>query len=369
MEDYEPLDLSAFCNAGVELIAEGQAPQTGALTFHGLPFQTGMGERCFVAFGKGIDEGPLTIPIDRPAQRVIVAHRLLRSAIKEGGPIGDPVAEYLFRLEGDETERVPIRERFEISVVPPKSFGGEGKPFLAVDDQKDSLMPRYEGPWEQAGRRQMESIPGAAQGYVLWVWENPKPDRTIEAMEVIPAGPGFLIGGITLGHRDEHPISREATREVIITLPQEEDAEKPFDLEVDVDRGIATYPYALPEQSAEEFLQDSTKGWGEPQNEKSSPAYVEIAAIPSATVKVKQGGEVLGEVPWSELESKGQLDPTERLNVRVGGQRPELGAHPRRGRRDRQAGSLSRPFPVPRGHTVRPTRLSRARQFQPGHVA
>lgn len=317
MEDYEPLDLSAFCNAGVELITEGQAPQTGALTFHGLPFQTGMGERCFVAFGEWIDEGPLTIPIDRPARRVIVAHRLLRSAIKEGGPIGDPVAEYLFRLEGDETERVPIRERFEISVVRPKHFWGEGKPFLAVDDQKDSLMSRYEGPWEQAGRRQTESIPGAALGYVLWVWENPKPDRTIEVMEVIPAGPGFLIGGITLGHRDEHPISREAPREVIITLPQEEDAEKPFDLEVDVDRGIATYPYALPEQSAEDFLQDSTKGWGEPQNEKSSPAYVEIAAIPSATVKVKQGGEVLGEVPWSELESKGQLDPTERLNVRV----------------------------------------------------
>ena len=167
------------------------------------------------------------------------------------------------------------------------------------------------------GLRQKESIPASAKNYVLWVWENPSPDLGLEALEVIPAGRGFLIGGITLGFRDEPPISREAKREVIITLPRQEDAEKPFDLEVDVDRGIATYPQPLPEQSAEDFLQDDKKGWGEPQNEKSSPAYVEVAAIPSATVKVKQGGEVLGEVPWGELESEGQLDPTERLNVRI----------------------------------------------------
>ena len=317
MEAYEPLDLSALCNAGLELVTEGEPPPTGDQTFHGLPFRIGRGARCFLAFGRGSREGRLVIPIDRPARCLIVAHRLLKSRIRTGGPIGECVAEYLFHLTGGDEARVKIRERFEISVVPPSASGSEGRPFLAFGDQKDSLMPRHEGPWEFAGRRQTESVPGTAVGYVLWVWKNPKPDRALEALEVIPAGPGFLIGGITLGYQDEPPISREATRPVILTLPRHEDAEKRFNLEVDVDRGIATYPYPLPEQSAEDFLKDSRKGWGQPQNEKSSPAYVEIAAIPSATVQVKQGRELLGAVKWGKLEEKGRLDPTPRLSVRV----------------------------------------------------
>ena len=317
MEAYEPLDLSALCNAGLELVAEGEPPPTGDQTFHGLPFRIGTGARCFLAFGRGLREDRLVIPINRPARHLIVAHRLLKSRIRTGGPIGECVAEYLFHLRGGDEARVKIRERFEISVVPPNASGGEGRPFLAFGDQKDGLMPRHEGPWELAGRRQTESVPATALGYVLWVWENPKPDRTLETLEVIPAGPGFLIGGITLGNQDEPPISREATRPVILTLPRHEDAEKRFNLDVDVDRGIATYPYPLPEQSAEDFLKDSRKGWGQPQNEKSSPAYVEIAAIPSATVKVKQGEDLLGAVKWGELREKGRLDPSPRLSVRV----------------------------------------------------
>ena len=67
--DYEPLPLSAHCNAGVELYRpenlsrEGTylqslppAPPTGRQIFHGLPFQIGesSGEApCFIAFGLG----------------------------------------------------------------------------------------------------------------------------------------------------------------------------------------------------------------------------------------------------------------------------------------------------------------------------
>ena len=59
-------------------------------------------------------------------------------------------------------------------------------------------------------------------------------------------------------------------------------ADEPFDVDVEVDRGVATYSFALPEASDEEFLADSFKGWGERQNEKASPSYVEVAATPSA---------------------------------------------------------------------------------------
>ena len=40
------------------------------------------------------------------------------------------------------------------------------------------------------------------------------------------------------------------------------------DLEVDVDRGVATFPFPLPEKPADDFLADDFKGWGEAQNEK-----------------------------------------------------------------------------------------------------
>ena len=315
MDAYEPLDLSAFCNAGLEALGGAGETPVGAQSFQGLPFRIGTadgaGERCFVGFGEGLRGEALKIPIGKGARQVIVAHRLLESKLLEGGPIGLPVADYIFHLEGRETVRVPIRERFEISTVPDAG----GAPFVAFPERTDSLQPRWEGPWDAAGRRQTESNRGGSRGYVLWAWENPQPDRQVEALEVVPAGPGFLIGAITLGYADEYPFSREAPRPVVITLPQERDAEKRFDLEVEVDRGIATYPYPLPEQP-EAFLEDARKGWGEPQNSKNSPACVEVAAVPSATVTVKGGGEALGKVNWGALEEKGKVE-TSRLRVSV----------------------------------------------------
>ena len=93
--------------------------------------------------------------------------------------------------------------------------------------------------------------------------------------------------------------------EARITLSDPKDGEAPFDLDVAVDRGVATYVHPLPGASADEFVQDAFKGWGEEQNTKASPAYVEVAAIPSATVTVKQGEKELGAVRWGDVEAKG----------------------------------------------------------------
>src|SRR6185295_17289436 len=93
----------------------------------------------------------------------------------------------------------------------------------------------------------------------------------------------FLIAGITASHVDESPFHTTAAIPIKLTLPKTEDAAAPFALEVAVDRGVTTFPYALPEQSAEQFMEDPHAGWGEKQNPSSSPSYVEVAAIPSAT--------------------------------------------------------------------------------------
>jgi hypothetical protein len=316
--DYIPLDLSDHCNAGIELLGPSATALTGHQTFHGLPFQIGRpGDgvgACFLAFGGELGVQPVQIPVHHPARRVIVAHRLLESQLMEGGPVGTVVAEYVFHMAGVEPVRVPVRERFEISTVP-TPWGH--LPFLAVPDQKNALYPRYEGRWGMAGNRQTESIQGSARAYFLWAWANPYPDQELQAIEVVPKGPKFLIAAITLGLLDEDPFCRAGKIPVKIELPQPEDAQKPFNLEVEVDRGVATYPYPLPQQPAEGFLCDPLRGWGEQQNTQASPSYVEVAATPSATVTVKQDGQALGSVRWGELVEKKALQPTPRLRLEI----------------------------------------------------
>jgi hypothetical protein len=101
-----------------------------------------------------------------------------------------------------------------------------------------------------------------------------------------------------------------------LTLPKAEDAAASFSLEVEVDRGVATYPYPLPQQSSDNFLNDAQQGWGEPLNQTNSPAYVEIAAIPSATVTVRNDSQELGTANWGELEEMGVVE-TERVRFEV----------------------------------------------------
>jgi hypothetical protein len=66
MNDYQPLDLTQFCNAGTEFIREGAQPLIGSQTWHGLPFTVGSAEpdpeRCFIGFDSREDRG-VTIPI------------------------------------------------------------------------------------------------------------------------------------------------------------------------------------------------------------------------------------------------------------------------------------------------------------------
>jgi hypothetical protein len=301
MQDYEPIDLSNLCNAGVELIDRDPPAPIGEQSFHGLPFVIADDPaRCFIGFDGDRHGDAVTVPVGQPARRVLFAHAVLESAVIEGGIVGEVVAQYCFRYAGGEEVRVPVRERFEIGVAPPAQGGG--RPFLALQGQAESLMPRYEGQWEAAGWRQTEASRAGTRSYSLWAWENPHPDRVIDSIVIEPAGRKFLVAAITLGHADESPFYRTGRQAVKIVLPHADDGQKPFRLDVHVDRGVATYPYPLPEADAEAFITDDFKGWGETPNPHASPAYVEVAAIPSATLTVNNGDEELGQVNWGELQ-------------------------------------------------------------------
>lgn len=309
MPDYEPLDLTPFRNAGADLYPTGVRPPLGEQQFHGLPFRVGEGAAAFVRLGAE----PISVPVGRAARRVLFAHALLESGLMEGEPVGQVVATYTFRYADGEALEAPIRERFEAAVVP---TGWGQLPFRAVPDQKNSLEPREEGPWGAAGRRQTEVTQAWPKGYYLWAWDNPRPEAPLAAIELRGAGRLFIVAAITLAHGDEEPFARQAAREVAIAILDEAEAGKPFALEVEVDRGVATYPYALPATPADEFLRDARAGWGEAQNPASSPAYVEIAAVPSATVTVRNAGEELGSAGWGELQARGAVE-TGRVRLEV----------------------------------------------------
>jgi hypothetical protein len=177
---------------------------------------------------------------------------------------------------------------------------------VAVPDQKDGLPDRYAGQWSRAGFQQTEVEYAHRNDYYLWAWRNPRPEIAIASLSIEPGEYKFLLAAITLGQVDEEPFSRQGRRPVKITLAQDESQR--FNLSVEVDRGVATYPYALPTAPAEDFLSDDLKGFGEATNGNNSPAYVEIAAIPSAQVTVKADDAEIGSANWGELQTAGRVE-------------------------------------------------------------
>ncbi len=301
MSGYLPLDLSELANAGLSVLLRPESAAAGAQSMRGLPFLVGSDpNRCLLAFGNGVRNEAMTVPVEQTACTVVVAHALLESAIAQGGPVGETVADYVFRLADGSEHTVAIRERFQIAVVP-TAWGQLA--FDAVPDRYDSRPARYVGPWGDAGERQTEAEQAWPQHYYLWAWQNPRPGLALTSLTIRPRGPRFVIGGITLSQLAESPFARQGGRTVKISLAEPALAQRAFDLAVEVDRGVATFPYPLPPDQPDQFLADPLAGFGEPLNRTSSPAYVEIAAIPSATVTVKHGSDVLGAVSWQTLEA------------------------------------------------------------------
>jgi hypothetical protein len=296
---YRGVHLGALLNAGVEVLGAGMQPRLGEVTLRGLPFAIGEhSERCYLAFGEGLARKS-SIPIAGPARSLVFAHRLLESPILDGGPVGTPVADYRFLYEDGSSDDVVIRDRFEIAALP--LIWGQ-LPFRAVPDAYDRLPSRYQGPYEETGWRQTEVIQALPRDYWLWAWLNPHPERQIRAVEVVARGPRFLIAGVSLGEVPEHPLALPGAQVVRIDIDDELFAARtPIEIGLDVDRGVSTFPYTVSGRTVDEFLTDPLKGFGEPQNPAATPAYLRVAALSSATLKLKEGNESLGTVRWADV--------------------------------------------------------------------
>jgi hypothetical protein len=323
-DGYRPIDISAVANAGSDVLGDGSQLPTGPQTFRGLPF-----DLALVLLG---DEGgarSVRIQVRAEAAWLIFAHRLIDTRVYEGAPIGGTVADYVVHYADGSTAAIPIRERFEIAIPDDR---WTQIPFRALWDIEYRLPPRLAGPWEEAGIRQTESdFPGTAISYALFAWQNPRPADPVASLEIVPRDRRFVLAGVTRSTLDEHPLRVGAPRDVVITLPTDDarpvegirrmsrvvDATAAADLRVEVDRGMANYPFALSTESDEAFLADGRPGWGEPTNDRPSPAYARIAATPSATLRVSLGERELGGVRWGDLERERSLEPAPGLRIEI----------------------------------------------------
>ena len=301
---YRPVALGDRCNLGTEVLDGERQTTLGEVTLRGFPFTISEDPgRCFIGLGTGLASSA-SIPLQCTAFNLLLCHRLLDSPIMEGGPVGSAVAQYRFCYQDGTAEEVTIRDRFEIAHLP-VSWGQ--LPFLAVPDAYDRLPPRYQGPFAAGGERQTEALQAWPHSYWLWAWRNPRPELPLRALEIKAEGPRFVIAALTIGEVDEHPLRLSAARSLRIDVDDPRLADRtPIDLEVSVDRGVATFPYTLPTQSRGAFLESPMPGFGEPVNPGSSPAYAEVSALPSARLTVRSGQESLGSVPWEEVTAGDQ---------------------------------------------------------------
>jgi len=319
MSGYQSLDLTQWTNVGPKWVEqEQQAPipdwppaagdfPRGLQQFHGIPFQIGEegNNSPFMGFGRKGHQRSVTVPIKNNLRWMIFAHRLLETHLHEGEDPGREIARYKFHFVNGEVVSVPVRERFEISVVPAE--WGQW-PVLAVPDTADRLLPRDKGRWEDFGLRLTDVEYVYPKWFVLWAWRNPFPESELASLQIEPIDRPFLIAGITGSSLEEAPFGRTHRQPVIITMKDQGQEGDEFDVAIELDRGISTYLYHLPAESKDQFLKDSFRGWGQPYNNQSKKSYVEIDARPSAKLLVKKDEDEVIATQWQEVIESGQVE-------------------------------------------------------------
>jgi hypothetical protein len=95
-----------------------------------------------------------------------------------------------------------------------------------------------------------------------------------------------------------------------LVLPQ-----APVTFSVDVDRGVATFPYTVALDRATEEP-DELIGFGREFNPHATPAYAYIAATQSATIRVRNGDEALAAFAWADVES-GRPQHVDSVSIRL----------------------------------------------------
>ncbi|MCY3762367.1 MAG: hypothetical protein OXH50_14035, partial [Gemmatimonadetes bacterium] len=324
-DPFTPLNIEGALNAGagnVEIDDDWLWPcapddpdsnglanmPAGEHRFWGIPFHlapAGAGERFAVvsrAGGRKVP-GSATVPVGARARRVLFAHVCSpcngERATIEGA--GEKVGAYRVLFEDGSAVEQELRRRFEIHDV---NVPWGHHPFLCRNCREFRSVPLHDkdGPW---GRNQVGTVTengGDLEGWWLFDWENPHPDRRIEEIELTASGSAAVaLGAVTLCDEAGDPLAWPARAAVAVTAGGGEEPE------LSMERGVIARQDALfvPEEG---YLTSEESGWGLGGQEVRPGGYAEIHGSAEGRLGVRTEADGEEEIRWGDVLDSGAVD-------------------------------------------------------------
>ncbi|MGB0606733.1 MAG: hypothetical protein ACPGRY_17355, partial [Candidatus Latescibacterota bacterium] len=222
MADFTPVDLSSYYNTGGENGASQErewlwpAPAEnrdttplkemlkGTRAFWGIPFTLAPEESGNVAVqvaqgAKGVPES-VVVEVGATAPRLLFAHVCapIKGAAVTGEGTGEEIGLYRVRYADGSSVEQTLRRRFEVHDI---NVPWGHHPFLCRNCREFRSVPLSDRSLSYGFAQVGTYTPDGhdLQGWWLYDWKNPQPDKVIESVEIVATGATPLaLGGVTL---------------------------------------------------------------------------------------------------------------------------------------------------------------------------
>ncbi|MGE0239170.1 MAG: CehA/McbA family metallohydrolase [Parvibaculaceae bacterium] len=315
--DYSPLDFDPVRNSSVGLFEDSGQITIGRRVLHGLPFDFGSDrDTCVLRLAPG--DAKVVLPLSGRPSWLIFAHAIEETDLFEHGDIGFECARYRLIYADGSVAECPLRQRYEIGPTPrrwegrPIPLDWGHTPFLAVPETEQRLMHRSHGRYDEAGARLAQiDDPQARVPYVLpyryylWAMRNPEPGKDVRSLEALATSRTLLVGAITASTCAEEPFTRSVAEDVVVSL----DRPVTEQIGLSVDRGLATYLHPC-------VAAGGMPGWGGPSLPVKA-GYAQVAAAPSATLRILDGEVEIARCAMAELTKEGSVEAGPGISLRL----------------------------------------------------
>jgi len=134
--------------------------------------------------------------------------------------LNEHAANYVMIYQDGTEERVAIRRRHQVGVYDRR--WGENC-FQAVHERKPyPLRGAHEQPFPDWGMTQTRNSHVDEAPWVnwLWAWENPHPEKPIQAIRFEPVAGSLIVAGLAAGKTAEQPLRWRSRRKALLRLPE-----------------------------------------------------------------------------------------------------------------------------------------------------